>query len=405
MALRDYDVVIIGGGIVGLAVALRLSQLCPGRGIAVVDKEKELATHQTGHNSGVIHSGIYYRPGSQKAQFCVTGGNLLTRFCDENGIPYDRCGKIILATDPREIPRLEELHRRGTANGVEGLEMVGPEELKEIEPNAQGVQALYASRTGIIDFVQVARTYADKFRQAGGDVLTGTKVLGINRSGGALHLKASDGTIRARHLINCAGLYADQVARMMGVSPGIRIVPFRGEYYVLRPNKRHMVRGLIYPVPNPAMPFLGVHFTRTIHGGVEAGPNAVLATAREGYTKGKFNPAETWNTLSYGGFWRMSRRFWRVGLGELYRSFSKATFVRDLQRLMPSIKAEDVEPGGAGVRAQAVDRSGALLDDFFIQESGDAIHVLNAPSPGATASLAIGGHVAERASRSFGLLS
>ena len=405
MASADYDVVILGGGIVGLSVAMRLSQLCPGRGIAVVDKEKELATHQSGHNSGVIHSGIYYRPGSRKAEFCVAGGSLLTRFCDENGIAYERCGKIILATREDEVPRLNELHRRGMANGVEGLEMLGPGELREIEPNAEGVQALHSSRTGIIDFIQVAQAYADKFRQAGGDILTDTRVLGIEGSAGQLRLRTNRSPIRTRRLINCAGLHADKVARMMGVSPGVKIVPFRGEYYVLRPERRGLVKGLIYPVPDPAMPFLGVHFTRTVHGVVEAGPNAVLATAREGYTKGRFSPGETWDTFSYKGFWRMSRKFWKVGLGELHRSFSKAIFVKDLQRLMPSIKMEDVEPGGSGVRAQAVDGRGALLDDFHIEEGGGAVHVLNAPSPGATASLAIGGHVAGLAAKSFGFIN
>ncbi len=405
MASADYDVVILGGGIVGLSVAMRMSQLCPGRGIAVVDKEKELATHQSGHNSGVIHSGIYYRPDSRKAEFCVTGGKLLTRFCDENGIPYERCGKIILATREEELPRLEELQRRGLANGVEGLEMLGPGELREIEPNVEGVRALHSPNTGIIDFVQVARTYADKFRQAGGDILTGTRVLGIDRVGERLRLRTNRSPIQARHLINCAGLHADRVARMMGVSPGLKIVPFRGEYYKLRPESKHKVKGLIYPVPDPAMPFLGVHFTRTIHGIVEAGPNAVLATAREGYTKRKFNPGDTWDTFSYPGFWRMTSRFWKVGIGEMHRSYVKSVFVRDLQRLMPSIQASDVEPGGSGVRAQAVDGKGRLLDDFHIVESGGAVHVLNAPSPGATASLAIGNHVAGLAAKSFGFIS
>ena len=405
MASADYDVVIIGGGIVGLSTAMRLTQLCPGRGVAVVDKEKELATHQSGHNSGVIHSGIYYRPGSRKAEFCVTGGKLLTRFCDENGIAYDRCGKIILATREEELPRLEELHRRGNENGVEGLEMLGPGELREIEPNAEGVRALHSPNTGIIDFIQVARTYADKFRQAGGDTITDTKVLGIDRVGDGLRLRTNHSPINTRHIINCAGLHADRVARMMSVSPGVKIVPFRGEYYVLRPESRHKIKGLIYPVPDPAMPFLGVHFTRTIHGIVEAGPNAVLATSREGYTKTKFSLGDTLDTFTYRGFWKMTRRFWKVGIGETHRSYMKSVFVKDLQRLMPSIESKDVEPGGSGVRAQAVDSTGRLLDDFHIEEGGGAVHVLNAPSPGATASLAIGNHVAGLAAKSFGFIN
>ena len=403
MASPTYDVAVIGGGIVGLAVALQLSQLSPGCRIVVVEKETELAVHQTGHNSGVIHSGIYYRPGSQKARFCVDGGKLLAQFCDDNGIGYERCGKVIVAPHPVELDRLEELYKRGMANGVEGLEMVGPERLKEIEPFAAGIKALHASRTGIVDFKQVAQAYGARLSAAGVGVLTGTRVMRITRSEGLLFLETDRNALRARHLINCGGLYADRVARMMGIVPGIRIVPFRGEYYVLRPQSGHMVNGLIYPVPDPNLPFLGVHFTRTIHGEVEAGPNAVLALAREGYRKTSFNAAEAWNTLSYAGFWKMSRRFWRVGIGELRRSFSKAKFVRDLQRLLPAVQAEDVIPGGAGVRAQAVDSSGALLDDFCIEQTRGAIHVLNAPSPGATASLSIGRYVADLAVKSFDL--
>ena len=403
MPTGEYTVAIVGGGIVGLATALQLTRLSPISSIAVIEKEPELASHQTGHNSGVIHSGIYYRPGSQKAQYCVSGAKLLTQFCDESGVPYQRCGKVVVATNPSEVSRLEELRRRGEANGVQGLEVIGPERLNEIEPYAVGVQALYAPETGIVDFKQVADAYAFRVREAGGEILTSARVRGIVRSEGLLVLETDRGSVRAHFLINCAGLHADRVARMMGVSPSVRIVPFRGEYYKLRAERLDMVRGLIYPVPDPELPFLGVHFTRTIHGEVEAGPNAVLALAREGYRKTSLSLSEFLGTIAYQGFWRMSRRFWRVGLTELYRSMSKGAFVRDLQRLVPAIRGEDLVRGGAGVRAQAVDRKGNLVDDFHVEETEGAIHVLNAPSPGATASLAIGKHIAELAASSFGL--
>ena len=403
MASSVYDVAVIGGGIVGLSTVLQLSRLAPRARIVIVEKESELATHQTGHNSGVIHSGIYYRPDSQKAEFCLNGSRLLTTFCEENGIEYERCGKVIVATHPSELGRLDELQRRGEANGVEGLEMIGPERLREIEPFAGGIKALYSPNTGIIDFKKVAHAYGTRAQEAGSEILTGVKVTAITRSDGDYHLETNRNPLRARCLINCAGLYADKVAAMSGVRPGVKIVPFRGEYYVLLPAKRDMVKGLIYPVPNPEMPFLGVHFTRTIHGGVEAGPNAVLALAREGYRKTDFSPRETLSSLTYRGTWNVGRRFWKTGMRELYRSFSKAVFVRDLQRLMPEVRSEDVVPGGSGVRAQAVTPSGVLLDDFSIQQTPNAIHVLNAPSPGATASLSIGNYIAGLAASSFEL--
>lgn len=409
MESRKYDVSIIGGGIIGLAAALQLTRRFPRCRVAVIEKERELATHQTGHNSGVIHSGIYYRPGSQKARFCVEGVNSLVEFCHESDIRYERCGKVIVATDESELERLEDLHKRGVANGVAGLEMIGPERLREIEPHARGIKALYAPGTGVVDFKAVAAAYADQARSNGGEILTGAEVLAVRRvpgdagSGAFIVMETTRGRVASKYLINCAGLYADVVARMMGIAPEVRIVPFRGEYYTLSPERRHLVKALVYPVPNPRFPFLGVHFTRNIHGQVEAGPNAVLAFAREGYRKTDFNLTETLGTLSYPGFWAVALKFWRTGLGEVHRSLSKKVFLHDLQRLLPEIEEEDLAPGGSGVRAQAVDAKGRLLDDFSIHESAGAIHVLNAPSPGATSSLSIGKHVVGLAAETFDL--
>ena len=403
MDSRKYDVAIIGGGIIGLSTALWLTERYPRRRVVVIEKEKELAVHQTGHNSGVIHSGIYYRPGSQKAQFCVSGVDYLIRFCEANDIEYERCGKVIVATDESELGRLEDLHQRGTANGVGGLEMIGPERLKEIEPHATGIKALYAPGTGIVDYRKVANAYAENLRANGGEILTDSEVRNIRRSAGSIFLETTQESLESKYLINCAGLHADKVARMMGVSPDVRIIPFRGEYYTLNPQSRHLVKALIYPVPNPRFPFLGVHFTRNAHGEVEAGPNAVLAFAREGYKKTNFNAGETLGTLGYPGFWAMTMKHWRTGVGEMHRSFMKSVFLHDLQRLLPEVKGTDLVSGGSGVRAQAVDKRGRLLDDFSIQETEGAIHVLNAPSPGATSSLSIGEHIVSLAAKSFDL--
>ncbi|MBI3062956.1 MAG: L-2-hydroxyglutarate oxidase [Deltaproteobacteria bacterium] len=411
MASRPFDVTIIGGGIVGLATAMELAQRHPRLGLLVLEKEKEIALHQTGHNSGVIHSGIYYRPGSIKAETCVTGRKALIEFCDAEGIPYDLCGKVIVATSEEELPRLEELYRRGSANGVQGLEMIGPERLKEIEPHAYGIKALHAPSTGIIDFPRVAHAYAGRIRRRGGEIRTSQEVKKIMSADGGLVLETSSAEFRSKYLINCAGLFSDRVAKMVsGRSEGepesdLRIIPFRGEYYMIVPERRSLVRGLIYPVADPRFPFLGVHFTRTIHGEVEAGPNAVLALAREGYQKTDFNIAHAWEVFLFGGFWAMAGKYWRTGFGEMHRSFSKPAFVKALQRLLPEIKAEDLVAGGTGVRAQAVSGTGALLDDFVIKESANAIHVLNAPSPGATSSIAIGRAIVEMATKSFSLNS
>ncbi|MDA0262673.1 MAG: L-2-hydroxyglutarate oxidase [Chloroflexi bacterium] len=408
METGQYDIAIIGGGILGLSTAMQLAASAPSWKVAVLEKEDALATHQTGHNSGVMHSGIYYRPGSHKARFCVAGLNNLVRFCEENEIDYQQCGKVIVATNESELGRLQDLYERGTANGVPDLELVGPERLKEIEPYTVGVQALWAPHTGIVDFTKVAAAYADKFQQAGGNIFTGAPVKKIVRSagaagsGGAVALETPKGTLQAKHIINCGGLYADRVAEMTGEKVGVRIIPFRGEYYTLRPESHNLVSGLIYPVPDPRFPFLGVHFTRNIHGSVEAGPNAVLALRREGYRKRDFDIGESLGSLAYPGFWKMAAKFWKIGMGEVYRSFSKRVFLRDLQRLLPEIKESDLASGGSGVRAQAVAKDGTLLDDFSIIQGRDAIHVLNAPSPGATSSLAIGEHIAGLAVEQFG---
>ena len=404
MNSREYDIVIIGGGIIGLSTAMQLARRFPqDRTIAVLEKEKELATHQTGHNSGVIHSGIYYRPGSQKANFCVGGAQALMRFCDENEIEYEQCGKTIVATDEAELPRLDNLYERGVANGVPGLEMIGPERLQEIEPHTVGLRALWSPATGIIDYVKVSEAYASRFQEYGGDIYMDAAVRSISGVSGAMTIDTSRGSLRASHIINCAGLYCDRVAEMMGERTDVRIIPFRGEYYTLRPESQNLVKGLIYPVPDPRFPFLGVHYTRNIHGYVEAGPNAVLAFAREGYRKGDVDLGESVGALTYPGFWKMTAKHWRTGMQEMHRSYSKQVFVRDLQKLIPEIREEDLAPGGAGVRAQAVAANGALLDDFSILQGQRAIHVLNAPSPGATSSLAIGEHIVNLAVESFGL--
>jgi L-2-hydroxyglutarate oxidase LhgO len=403
---QNYDVIVIGAGIVGLATAMKLGERFPTLRLLILEKEDGIARHQTGHNSGVIHGGIYYKPGSLKAANCVAGRRALLEFCDRNGIAYELCGKVIVATDAEEIPRLEELFRRGTANQVPGLQMIGPERLREIEPHARGVRAIHSPATGIIDFTQVAEVYARTVRERGGDILTSRVVKKISRSGGELIVGTGWEEFRGRFLVNCGGLYSDRVARMVdaeSTATKVQIVPFRGEYYKIAPPKGSLIKGLIYPVPDPSFPFLGVHFTRSIHGYVEAGPNAVLALAREGYRKSDINLRDLWETLSFSGFRSVARRYWRMGLEEQVRSFSKRAFTRALQRLLPAITEDDLQPGGAGVRAQAVGADGALLDDFVIRQSPNAIHVLNAPSPGATASLAIGENIAATAAAAFGL--
>jgi L-2-hydroxyglutarate oxidase LhgO len=397
------DVAIIGGGILGLATARALRERAPRARLLILEKEDRPATHQTGHNSGVIHSGIYYKPGSFKARLCVEGARLMNQFCAEHGIKVDQCGKVIVATTPEELPRLATLFERGTANGVPGLRQIEPSQVRELEPHAVALRAIHSPSTAIVDFKEVAAALHSDLTAVGVTVETSAPVQAITRTGDGLELATPRMVVRARRLVNCAGLYSDVVARLAGAAPEVQIIPFRGEYYFLRPERRHLVRGLIYPVPDPEFPFLGVHFTRTVHGDVEAGPNAVLAFAREGYRFGRLHPGELAGTLTFPGFWIMARRYWRTGAYEMYRSLSKAAFVRALQKLVPDLRPEDIQRGGAGVRAQAVTREGALVDDFRIVETPGAVHVLNAPSPAATASLAIGRHIAGLAAQSFGL--
>lgn len=390
------DIAIVGGGIVGLATALAIVTRKPGTTVCVLEKEATLGSHQTGNNSGVIHSGLYYKPGSAKAQTCVEGARRMVEFCKEHGIAHSICGKIVVATNEAELPALAELYRRGKANAVAGIEEIGPERIREIEPHAAGIKALWVPSTGIVDYVAVSKKYGELIASKGGTVLTGAKVLSIRRdTNGDEILSTTAGEVRAKTIINCAGLHSDRVARLSGAKPDAKIVPFRGQYYQLKPAAQHLVKGLIYPVPDARFPFLGVHFTRMVSGGVEAGPNALLALKREGYADYAFNARDAFESLTYPGFWRMAAKYWRIGISETLRSFSKAAFVRSLQKLVPEIQSNDIESFGAGVRAQALLNDGSLVDDFRIVREERAIHVLNAPSPAATASLAIGDRIAD----------
>jgi len=391
------DVLIIGGGIVGLATALRLKQQRPNLSVVLLEKEPAVARHQTGHNSGVIHSGLYYKPGSLKATNCIRGYRMLLDFCDQEGVPYELCGKLVVATKQEEIPQLNTLHERGQLNGLGGLRMLTLAEIREIEPHVNGVAGMFVPQTGIIDYKQVCEKLAEKFQALGGDLRLGERVEQVTPGTSLSIVVTTKGRYETRLVVNCAGLYSDKIAQL--TQPGgvdLRIVPFRGEYYKIKPQKHYLVRNLIYPVPDPNFPFLGVHFTRMIHGGVEAGPNAVLAFQREGYRKSDINVKELFETLTWPGFQKVAAKYWETGLGEMYRSFSKAAFTKALQALIPEIQEADLEEGGAGVRAQACDRTGGLLDDFAILESERAINVCNAPSPAATSSLSIGQTVSEK---------
>ncbi len=385
------DVAVVGGGIVGLATAREILSRDPRRSVLVLEKERELASHQTGHNSGVIHSGIYYRPGSLKARNCRRGVLKLVAFCGEHGVPYELCGKVVVASSEEERPRLHALYARGRENGVGGLRLITRDELKEIEPHAEGVEALVSAETGIVSFRAVAEKIGEVFRNEGGRIETGAKVLSLESS----TLVTTAGDFEAKRVVCCAGLHADRVATLLGAKPSILVLGFRGEYYRLRPESRHLVRNLIYPVPDPRFPFLGVHFTRRIDGEIEAGPNAVLAFAREGYEKSEVDWRDVREMLRFGGFWRMGAKHWSMAVDEYRRSFSKRAFVRGLKRLVPEITAGDLKTGGAGVRAMALGRDGELIDDFRIARSGNVVNVLNAPSPAATSALAIAENVAD----------
>jgi L-2-hydroxyglutarate oxidase len=398
--MKPCDITLIGGGIVGLATALHLSQ-GPWKNILVLEAESSLARHQTGHNSGVIHSGLYYKPGSAKARYCTEGRRALYRFCETHDIPHEKCGKVVVATEKAQLPVLETLRHRGLANGLTGLDILSPGQLKVHEPYADGIAGLFIGETGIVDFGRVAGKYAELFQQAGGEIRTGIRFIDAVYQGDGLIINTTGGDITTRYLINCGGLQCDRIARACGVEPGIRIVPFRGEYYTLEANSRHLVKHLIYPVPDPSFPFLGVHFTRMIEGGIEAGPNAVLALKREGYRKTDVCLKDAWEIFSYGGFWKLAARHMKAGLGEWYRSLSKAAFTRALGKLIPDIRQADLKSGGAGVRAQALTPEGNLIDDFYIKTTPRMIHVLNAPSPAATASLRIGRAIAEMAHKVF----
>lgn len=397
-----YDILIVGGGIVGLATGLKILQGNPALNIAILEKEDQLAKHQTANNSGVIHSGLYYKPGSLKASNCIEGYHELLRFCEEEKIPFELTGKVVVATRKTQISILDGLLERGLQNGLTGTRAISLDELKELEPHCAGVAAIHVPQTGIVDYFQIALAYGRKIVQSGGAVLLNHQVLKIAQLNGVNQVETTAGKYESKLVINCAGLYSDKIAQMGDSNPiDVKIIPFRGEYFKLIPEREYLVKNLIYPVPDPNFPFLGVHFTRMKKGGVEAGPNAVLAFRREGYKKTQIHLGELGETLAWPGFQKVALKYWKTGFGEMYRSFSKAAFTRALQKLIPEIQESDLMTGGAGVRAQACDRTGGLLDDFAIRESDFAINVLNAPSPAATSSLAIGGTVAAMALKRF----
>ena len=391
------DVIVIGGGIVGLATAYKLLEQKPGLKLRILEKEKSIGLHQSGHNSGVIHSGIYYKPGSMKAKNCRRGVEELLLFCDKFNVQYDLCGKVIVAVNLEEVNRLDALYKQGLENGISDVRIVDSQELKDLEPHATGIKAIHVPSTGIINYTSVVDELAKQIIKRGGEIKTKATVKGFVRKAGECIVNTQMCDYPTELVINCAGLYSDKIAQLAGENSSISIIPFRGEYYVLKPESRHLVNSLIYPVPDPRFPFLGVHFTSRIDGSVEAGPNAVLATAREGYRRRDFSFQETWELLTNPGFWKIGRNYWKTGMGEYTRSLFKPLFVKALQHLVPAIQGSDLVPGGSGVRAQAMDKTGKLLDDFCIVQSERFIHVLNAPSPAATASFAIGSTIADQA--------
>lgn len=398
--MPSTDILIVGAGIVGLATAYSLAHDYPDKRITVLEKEAGLAQHQTGHNSGVLHSGVYYKPGSLKAVSSLAGRRALLDFCDRESIPVDICGKVIVAVGEADEARLDMLHERGKANGIE-CELIDRARLSELEPHAAGHRALHLPKAGIVDFRVVCERLAQRARERGHSIITGAKVIGLAERGAEVAVQSTAGDYSAAYVVNCAGLHSDRVTAMGGAQPVARIVPFRGEYYRLKPEAQHLCHNLIYPVPDPQFPFLGVHFTRTAWGEVECGPNAVLAFAREGYRKTDVNLRDLWETLTYGGFLKLGARYWKMGAGEMWRSISKAAFVKALQRLMPELTAEHLEPMPAGIRAQAVAPDGRMLDDFAFSESARMVHVVNAPSPAATASLSIGHSIVEKLAQRF----
>ncbi|MBK7937544.1 MAG: L-2-hydroxyglutarate oxidase [Lewinellaceae bacterium] len=400
-----YDIIIAGGGIVGLATGLQLQRAAPKLRIAILEKENQVAIHQSSRNSGVIHSGIYYKPGSLRATNCLRGYRLLIDFCRDQGIPFDICGKIIVATLESERGQLDKIYRRGLENGLAGIRKISPEEVAGIEPHVRCIEAVLVPQAGIIDYGTVARKYAELIADKGGRIFTGHKVVAIQENPDEVMVTAGNCEFSARVFVNCGGLYSDTITRLAGEHPGVQILPFRGEFYELKPDRQHLVNNLIYPVPNPDFPFLGVHFTRMIGGGIEAGPNAVLAFGRESYSRWDLNIRELLEILAFSGFQKIARKYWRDGWAEMQRSYSKRHFVRALRRLVPEISEDDVIPGRSGVRAMACDGDGNLLDDFFILERKRCVHVCNAPSPAATASLAIGETVAGKVLHIFGTCS
>lgn len=395
-----YDFAIIGGGIVGAATALSIQKLSK-YSVVIIEAENSVAYHQTGNNSGVIHSGLYYKPGSLKAKNCVDGRKRMYHFCEENNIPFEKCGKIVLATSKEELPALDELEGRGIANGLTGLKRLAEEEIKEYEPYAKGIAGIFVAETGIVDYTKVTETYANIITKNGGQINLKSKFFSLKKDRNNLILQTNSDEIRAKFLINCGGLQSDRIAKICGVDPKLQIIPFRGEYYKLKKGKEYLVNNLIYPVPDPRFPFLGVHFTKMISGGIEAGPNAVLAFKREGYSNKDFSFGDVTGMISYPGFWKMAKQHYKMGFTEFRRSFSKRLFVESLQKLVPEIEFDDVYSEGAGVRAQALESNGKLVDDFRIIEAEKMIHVLNAPSPAATASLSIGNIIANKAISAF----
>ncbi|MBT4864136.1 MAG: L-2-hydroxyglutarate oxidase [Planctomycetaceae bacterium] len=400
MPTRQADIAIVGGGIVGLATAYQLSRSHPDQRVVILEKEAELAAHQTGRNSGVLHSGIYYKPGSLRAENCRIGKEAMEAFCAEHDIAYDICGKVIVALDESELPALERIHERGQANGVR-CEVIDAERLKELEPHAAGIKAIHVPEAGIVDYKQVTNKMAELVRANGGEILTNARVTKMVSSSDSMVIESTAGAVEAKLVATCAGLYSDRVTKLSGQKPPAQIVPFRGEYFELKPEVHHLCRTLIYPVPNPDFPFLGVHFTRIVHGGVECGPNAVLAFAREGYYKTDINLRDLFESLTYPGFLKLAMRNWKTGMGEMWRSCSKRAFVKALQRLLPEIRSENLVAVPAGVRAQALLNDGSLAEDFLIQESDRVVNVCNAPSPAATASLNVGRLIVERLEKKF----